>query len=67
MKIRTKLIFNYSILSIILLLIFSLIVVFSYIKYRQYNFEVRLHNRAVSSANLLLDESNGIDSINASS
>ncbi len=63
MKIRTKLIFNYSILSIILLILFSLVVVFSYVKYRQHNFEIRLHNRAASSANLLLDESNSIDSL----
>lgn len=58
MKIRTKLIFNYSILSIILLLLFSAICVFSYIKYRQHDFNVRLHNRAVSTANLLLNVSN---------
>ena len=40
---------------------FSIIVVFSYVKYRQYNFNIRLHNRAESSANLLLSE-NTIDS-----
>ena len=57
MKIRTKLILNYSLLSIILLLIFSVIVVFLYTKYRQYNFGNRLYNRAASSANLLLNES----------
>lgn len=62
MKIRTKLILNYSVLSIILLLIFSVIVVLSYIRYRQHNFEIRLYNRAISSANLLLDNRNNIDS-----
>jgi two-component system sensor histidine kinase ArlS len=56
MKIRTKLILNYSLLSVILLLIFSIIVVLSYIKYRQFNFETRLHNRAASSANLVLNK-----------
>ncbi len=61
MKIRTKLIVNYSILSIIILLIFSTIVVFSYIKFRQHDFDIRLHNRATSKANLLLNVSN-IDS-----
>jgi two-component system, OmpR family, sensor histidine kinase ArlS len=61
MKIRTKFIFNYSILSVILLLLFSIIVVLSYIKYRHHNFNIRLHNRAVSSANLLFNE-NTIDS-----
>lgn len=61
MKIRTKLIFNYSILSFILLILFSIIVVFSYIKYRQHDFTSRLHNRAASTANLLLNVSN-IDS-----
>lgn len=39
-----------------------MIVVVSYRKYRQHNFEIRLHDRAVSSANLLLDRSNNIDS-----
>ncbi len=58
MKIRTKLIVNYSILTIIILLIFSTIVVFSYIKFRQHDFDVRLHNRAASKANLLLNISN---------
>ncbi len=56
MKIRTKLILNYSFLSLILLLLFSVIVVFLYIKYRQYNFESRLHNRAASSANFVLNK-----------
>jgi two-component system sensor histidine kinase ArlS len=56
MKIRTKLILNYSILSIILLLFFSLIVVFAYTKYRQRDFETRLHNRAASTSNMLLNE-----------
>jgi two-component system sensor histidine kinase ArlS len=56
MKIRTKLILNYSLLSVILLLVFSIIVVLSYIKYRQFNFESRLHNRAASSANLVLNK-----------
>lgn len=58
MKIRTKLILNYSILSFILLLVFSVIVVFAYIKYRQSDFLVRLQNRATSTANLLVEESN---------
>ena len=58
MKIRSKLILNYSILSIILLLLFSVIFVFSYVKYRQHDFNVRLHNRAVSTANMLLNVSN---------
>ncbi len=61
MKIRTKLIFNYSILSFILLILFSIIVVSSYIKYRQHDFTSRLKNRAASTANLLLNVSN-IDS-----
>jgi two-component system, OmpR family, sensor histidine kinase ArlS len=61
MKIRTKLILNYSFLSIILLLLVSFIVVVSYIKYRQHDFNYRLHNRATSSANMLLNES-AIDS-----
>jgi two-component system, OmpR family, sensor histidine kinase ArlS len=56
MKIRTKLILNYSLLSVILLLLFSIIVILLYIKYRQNNFEVRLHNRAASSANLVLNK-----------
>src|SRR5664279_2977954 len=58
MKIRTKLILNYSILSLILLLLFSIIVVFSYVKYRQNDFKIRLQNRATSTANLLVEESN---------
>ena len=61
MKIRSKLILNYSILSIILLILFSVIVILSYVKYRQYNFNIRLHNRAESSANFLLNK-NAIDS-----
>jgi two-component system, OmpR family, sensor histidine kinase ArlS len=55
MKIRTKLILNYSYLSVILLLLFSVIIIFLYVKYRQNNFEIRLHNRAASSANLVLN------------
>ena len=34
----------------------------SYVRYRQHNFEIRLRNRAISSANLLFDGSNKIDS-----
>jgi two-component system, OmpR family, sensor histidine kinase ArlS len=56
MKIRTKLILNYSLLSVILLFLFSIIVVLLYIKYRQDNFESRLHNRAASSANFVLNK-----------
>lgn len=61
MKIRTKLILNYSVLSIIILFFFSTIFVFSYIQYRQHDFNIRLRNRAESKANLLLNISN-IDS-----
>ena len=61
MKIRYKLILNYSVLSIMLLLIFTMIVVFAYLKYKQQNFNLRLYNRAISSANLLLNV-DGIDS-----
>lgn len=55
MKLRTKFILNYSILSLILLGIFSAIIVLSYIKYRQNDFETRLRNRAISTANMLLN------------
>ena len=56
MKIRTKLILNYSILSFILLLLFCFIVVIFYSKYRQKDFENRLVNRSNSSVNMLLNE-----------
>ena len=55
MKIRAKLIWNYSLLTIILLLIFSIIVIFSYIIYRHSDFKIRLHDRAMSTANILLN------------
>jgi two-component system sensor histidine kinase ArlS len=57
MKIRTKLILNYSVLSIVLLLLFTFIVIISYIKYRQSDFENRLRNRAASTAIMLINES----------
>lgn len=56
MKIRTKLILNYSILSLILLIVFSLIVVIFYTRYRQANFSTRLFNRSISSVNLFFNE-----------
>jgi len=55
MKLRTKFIANYSILSIILLGLFSAIIFLSYIKYRQNDFETRLRNRAVNTTNMLLN------------
>ncbi len=61
MKIRTKLILNYSSLSFILLLLFSLLVLALYVKFRQHDFVNRLRNRAASSVNLLFEE-NRIDS-----
>lgn len=61
MKIRTKLIVNYSVLTIFILVFFSIIVVVSYIRYRQHDFDIRLHNRALSKVNLLLNVDN-IDS-----
>lgn len=57
MKIRTKLILHYSSLSVILLILFSVIVVLSYIRYRQHEFKERLQNRANSTANLLIAHS----------
>lgn len=57
MKIRTKLILNYSFLSISLLIVFLLIFVFIYIKYREADFKIRLHNRASTSLNMFLNRS----------
>lgn len=56
MKIRTKLIFNYSALSFLLLLVFSCIVVLFYVRYRQNDFRIRLQNRAITSVNMLFNE-----------
>jgi signal transduction histidine kinase len=56
MKIRTKLILNYSILSLILLIVFSFIVIIFYTRYRQTNFNTRLFNRSISSVNLFFNE-----------
>ena len=56
MTIRSKLILNYSVLSFILLLLFSGIVTALFISYRQQDFQTRLYNRAASSVNMLFVE-----------
>jgi len=55
MKIRTKLILNYSIISIILLLGFSLTVLLFSIDHRNKDFKIRLQSRAKSTVKLLID------------
>lgn len=61
MTIRTKLILNYSLLSFMLLMIFSIIVLIFYTRYRQADFETRLLNRSKSSVNMFFYET-AIDS-----
>lgn len=58
MKIRTKLILNYSILTTILLVLFSIVVLIFYANYRQKDFNTRLTNRAKSSVSMLLKINN---------
>lgn len=55
MKIRTKLILNYSILSIILLIGFSLTILFFSIQHRKDDFKNRLQGRAKSAVKMLID------------
>ena len=55
MKIRTKLILNYSILSILLLVGFSLTVIFFSIRHRTNDFKIKLQSRAKSAVKMLID------------
>lgn len=56
MKVRSKLILNYSTLSLALLILFSFIILLSYTQYRQADFENRLRKRAETSVNMFLKE-----------
>ncbi len=56
MKIRSKLILNYSLLSFLLLLLFSFLVVLIYVQYRENDFKNRLLYRTMSSVNMLFIE-----------
>lgn len=55
MKIRTKFILNYSLLSILLLIAFSVTVFLFSIQHRNNDFKIRLEGRAKSAVKMLID------------